>query len=992
MSAIINSPPLQPDLAVGRILHGFRIARVAPLPEMRAVAYGAEHLRSGARLLHLHAADPENLFAVGFRTPPPDDSGLPHILEHTVLCGSRRYPVKDPFVELLRTSLATFLNAMTYPDRTIYPCASMNEKDFFNLAGVYCDAVFHPRLSRDHFRQEGWHLAFADPPDPAGRLLVRGVVYNEMKGVYSDLDGIIDRELMKNLFPANAYGRDYGGNPAAIQELTYEQFRRYHRTRYHPSNSLVFLYGAIATARHLAFLDREYLSAFTRKPVDTAIAPQPAWRRPRTVRRPYPISPGESPQAKTAVVAAFRTGKNIRPVETLSLHVLSHYLLGNAASPLRKALIDSRLGEELTESGYSSSQRDTCFSVGLKGSEPERAEKILELVLETCSRQASRGLDREKLESAFHGLELSSREIKSHYPLRLMDRAFESWAACGDPLVWMRLNRHIRELRRRWESEPGHFEDLLRRTVVENPSRVLMVFPPDPGLAARKEGSERRRMRKLKDSLSPAERERIARAARELERAQAAPNPPRVLATLPRLSPADVPAEPCLLPTAVETVAGRPFLATDLFSNGITYLALAFDLRGLDRRDYPCLSLFTDALCEMGAAGCDFAELADREAACSGGVDSDLSISGTASDHRAVRPCLTVFCRALDSKLPEMLSLLFDRLTACELSDRQRLRDVILQGKVARKSRVIPAGNSFAVSFAARGLSRNCGLNEQLKGLEQVRRFERFPADFARSPEEIEERLTSIRDFLQSRHRITLSAVGGEQSLDAVQEWYRSLLGESREEEITPGRPPVFSPVPPRIGIAVPSEVAFVARALPAVPYTDPSAPALLLLSQGLSYGYLWEKVRVLGGAYGCAAAYDGPRGVFSFSSYRDPNIVETLRAFDGVGDYIEKEMDLTKDGVEQAIIGAVKTIDHPIRPGQAVELALLRHLRGTTPARIRKFRLRLLSLTGAEIRRAAQAIIRPNLPAAPSCVIADRGKLESAARKLPGEFPIYDL
>lgn len=987
-----NPPPLQPDLAVGGIIHGFRITRIVPLPEMRAAAYGAEHIRSGARFLHLHAEDPENLFAVGFRTPPPDDTGLPHILEHTVLCGSRRYPVKDPFVELLRTSLATFLNAMTYPDRTIYPCASMNEKDFFNLAGVYCDAVFHPRISRDHFRQEGWHLAFADPPDPSGRLVVKGVVYNEMKGVYSDLDGIIDRELMKNLFPANAYGRDYGGSPEAVRDLTYEQFRRYHRTRYHPANALVFLYGSIPTSRHLAFLDREYLSAFARRPVDTAIAPQPAWRQPRTVRRPYPISPGESPRAKTAVVAAFRTGRNIRPVETLSLHVLSHYLLGNAASPLRKALIDSRLGEELTESGYSSSQRDTCFAVGLKGSEPERAEKILELVLDTCARQASRGLDREKLESSFHGLELSSLEIKDHYPLRLMDRAFESWAASGDPLVWMRLNRHIREVRRRWESEPGYFEDFLRRRIVENPSRVLLVFPPDPGLAGRKERSERRRMKKLKDSLSSAERSRIARRARRLELTQAAPNPPEALAALPRLAPADVPAEPFELPTAVDTVAGRPFLATDLFSNGLTYLALAFDLRGLDVRDYPYLALFTDALTEMGAAGRDFATMADREAACSGGVDSDLSVAGIASDHRAVRPYLTVFCRALDSKLPEMLSMLFDRLTACDLSDRDRLRDVILQGKVARRSRVIPAGNSFAVSLASRGLSRNCGLNEQLKGLEGVRRFERFPADFARSPAGIEERLTSIRDFLQSRRRITLSAVGGEQSLGAVRGWYRSLLGESREEEITPGRTPVFSPVPPRIGIAVPSEVAFVARALPAVPYTDPSAPALLLLSQGLSYGYLWEKVRVLGGAYGCAAAYDGPRGVFSFSSYRDPNIVETLRAYDGVGDYIEKEMDLTKDGIEQAIIGAVKTLDRPIRPGQAVELALLRHLRGTTPARIRKFRRRLLSLTGEEIRRAAQEIIRPNLATAPICVIANREKLQAAVPKLGEEIFITDL
>lgn len=988
----MKHPPLQPELAVGGVIHGFRITRVTPLPEIRAVAYGAEHIKSGARLLHLHTGDPENLFAIGFRTPPPDDSGLPHILEHTVLCGSRRYPVKDPFVELLRTSLATFLNAMTYPDRTIYPCASINEKDFFNLAGVYCDAVFYPRISLSHFRQEGRHLAFTDPPDPSGSLIYKGIVYNEMKGVYSDLDGLVDREIMKNLFPANAYGRDYGGSPEAIRSLTYREFRRYHRTRYHPSNSLVFLYGSIPTVRHLAFLDREYLSDFTRTVVDTAIAPQPAWRKPRRVRRPYPVGSGEDPAGKTAVAAAFRAGRNIRPVETLARHLLSHYLLGHAAAPLRKALIDSRLGEELTDSGYSSSQRDTFFTVGLKGTGEERAEAILDLVIETCAAEAVRGLDREKLQASFHNFELASREIKSHYPLRLMDRAFESWSSSGDPLVWMRINRQLRELRRRMETRPGYFEDLLRRMVVENPSRVLLVFPPDPGLAERKERADRRRMKKRKDALSPSERERIDREARELELLQASPNPPEALASLPRLSPEDVPAEPFLLPTEVETVAGRPFLSTDLFSNGITYLALAFDLRGLCRDDYLHLPLLAAALCEMGAAGYDFAEMASREAACSGGVDAVLSAGGTAGDHRIFRPSLTVSCRALDRKLPEMLSMLSDRLTGCDLSDHGRLRDVILQGKVALKSRVIPSGNSFALSRAARGLSLNCALHETLKGLDQVRHFDRLPAEFASGRRDIQNRLARILDFLQSRNRITLSVVGQGKAVAAVREWYGTLLSgldrgkKTGEDGLEP--PAVFG----REGIAVPSEVAFVARAFPAVSYTHPAAPALHLISRNLSYGYLWERVRVRGGAYGCSAVYQPLRGLFAFSSYRDPNIVETFRAYDGVGDYIEKEMDLTGPGVEQAIIGAVQTLDRPIRPGQAVELALARHLRETTPGRLRDFRRRLLTLTGEEIRRTAAKIIRPRRESSPDCVIAPREKLNSAAGKLKGEFAISEL
>ncbi|MFH1039025.1 MAG: insulinase family protein [PVC group bacterium] len=978
-------------LPVGKKLHGFMVARVTPLPEIRAVAYEADHLQSGARLLHLHSSDPENLFAIGFRTPPPDDSGLPHILEHTVLCGSKKYPVKDPFAELLKTSLATFLNAMTYPDRTIYPCASMNEKDFFNLVGVYCDAVFSPLISPRHFKQEGHHLEFADPPDPGGSLVVRGVVYNEMKGVYSDLDGIIDREVTKNLFPDNAYGRDYGGDPEAITSLTYERFREYHRTRYHPSNSLIFLYGDIPPARHLQYLDRACLSEFFREAIDASIAAQPLWTAPRQSTRAYPIGRDEKPGRKTAVVAAFRAGRNNRPVETLSLHLLSEYLLGNAASPLRQALIDSRLGEEITDSGYSSSQRDTYFTVGLKGTEVARAGKILDLILETCARVVRRGVDPGKMEAAFHHLEMASREIKSMYPLRLMDRAFESWASAGDPLLWMSINRYIEEARRGYQTETGFFEERLRRLVMTNPHRALLTFRPDPSYAARKEKTDRRRMEKMKSRLSREEQEKIARAAAELELLQSAPNPPEALATLPRLSLSDVPLEPIKLDTAVEEVEGCPFLVTDMFSNGLTYLALSCGLGGLDEtaRDY--LSLFSDALGGMGAAGFDYAEMAEREAACSGGVETDLMISGTADDHLTVEPRLLVFCSALDRKLPEMLEMLGQRLTLCDLSDRERLKDVVLQGRMARKSRVIRAGNSFAVSFASRGLSENCALSESMKGVTAVRFFDRQAFRFGRDRRRIEERLSAVRDFISARSRLTISVLGSPESVAAVREWYRGMpagLGAGS----SPAAGGRFSPgIGRREGIAAPADIAFVARSQPGVAFTHPAAPALLL-AQHISYGYLWEKVRVKGGAYGCGASYNAHRGTFSLSSYRDPHVSATLRVYAGVCDYIEKEMDLSPSGVEQAIIGTVKYLDRPIRPEQAVELALVRHLGQITDGKIRAFRERLFSLTGSDIRRASAEVLRPAFAKSSICVIAGREKLEAVNRAEDGAFDISDL
>ncbi len=779
-------------LPVGKKLHGFLITRVIPLPEIRAVAYGADHPQSGAHLLHLHTFDPENLFAIGFRTPPPDNSGLPHILEHTVLCGSRKYPVKDPFVELLKTSLATFLNAMTYPDRTLYPCASMNEKDFFNLTGVYCDAVFYPRIGREHFKQEGHHFEFEDPSDPETPLVIKGVVYNEMKGVYSDLDGIIEREIPKNLFPDNAYGYDFGGEPEAITALTYERFKEYHRTRYHPSNSLIFIYGDIPTTRHLEFLDREFLRHFTRETIDTSIAVQPPWTEPRRSTRAYPIGGNENPEKKAVVAAAFRAGRNNRPVETLALHLLSDYLLGNAASPLRKALIDSKLGEELTDSGYSSFQRDTYFTVGLKGTEPDRADAILDLILRTCSEVAARGVDREKMESAFHHLELSAREIKSAYPIRLMDRAFESWASAGDPILWMHINRHIAEARRQYEAGPGFFEERLRRMVPDNPHRVLLTFQPDPSYTAGQEKREQRRLEEIKARLSSAERERIVREAAELGLLQSEPNSPQDLATLPRLSLSDVPVEPLKLDTAVEEVSGRPFLVTDMFSNGITYLALSFDLLGLDEDALGYLPLFTDALGGMGAAGFDYAEMAEREAACSGGVESDIMIAGTAEDHLIVQPRLLVFCSALDRKLPRMLEMLRQRLTLCDFADLRRLKDVILQGRIALRSRVIRSGNSFAVSYASRGFSANCALSESMKGVSAVRLYEDLAGRFDRESGLVGERLSTVRDALQNRNRLTAVVLGSPDSVTAVREWYRGLLEGMDANPPGDGRGEVF--------------------------------------------------------------------------------------------------------------------------------------------------------------------------------------------------------
>jgi len=979
-------------LTTGQEMHGFVMTDLTPLPEMGLVAYQFEHAKSGARLLHLHGEDAEKLFAIAFRTPPPDDTGLPHILEHSVLCGSQKYPVKDPFVHLLQISLATFLNAMTYPDKTVYPCASMNEKDFLNLVSVYCDAVFRPLIPEMVFKQEGHHFDFVEPGKVESPLTIKGIVYNEMKGNYSDLDGIIYRKTSAGIFPGNAYGKDSGGDPDAIPTLTFAQFKDFHRRYYHPANSLIFLYGNIAAPKVLKFLDEEYLGQVKRITIDTSIALQKDWQSPCRETIAYPIGVDEDAKGKAAVVLTFRTNPLTDAVRTLAMQVLEYYLLGNAASPLRKALIDSKLGEELTHSGYVDHQRDTYFTVGLKGTEADRAGKIEQLVKDVCAAESKKGLDREKVETSLHRLEMAAREIQSMWPLRLMDRAYTTWLYDADPLHNLRMNEHLEELRSCYESEPRFLEQCLDAMLINNPHYTVHTFVPDREYMARKEATFRAAMEARKGGMSAANLERIREEAAKLDALQSAPNTPEQLATLPHLALADVPPEPMELSTRVETVASRPCLLTDIFANGVNYLNLAFDLNGLDADLVDFVPLFAEALTKMGAAGLDYAAMAEREASCTGGVGAGASANGRMDNAAHVQPFLVLRASALDRKLEDMFAVVADRILRPDFTDRARLKDVILQGKVHRHAHIVPAGSHFAALYAARGFSENAALSERWGGITQVRHYDHMAVEFDAQADAVVEKLQRIQSCLSARGRVYASFVGAEAQRRVACAWLRNLLGSLRDED-APEASGGFQPGPAlREGVATPADVAFVATVMPAPPADHPDAAALLFLSQSLSYGHLWNEIRAKRGAYGAHAGYQGSNTLFSFTSYRDPCIRETLDTYAGVCRYVESGMDLSPAAVEQAIIGTVKTLDRPIRPGQAVGVALGRYLGGETPAFRKAFRQRLLGLQGEDIRRVAREALASGFTRSSVCVLSSREKLTAANATLPEALAITDL
>lgn len=967
-------------MKVGDLRHGFRVERITPVPEVRATAFELAHEKSGARFLHLLCDDPENLFAIAFRTPPQDDTGLPHILEHTVLCGSEKYPVKDPFVELLKTSLATFLNAMTYPDKTVYPCASMNEKDFFNLASVYCDATLRPLITEQHFKQEGHHYEFAEPGNPQSPLTINGIVYNEMKGAYSDLDGVMEREETRRICPDNAYGLDSGGDPAAIPTLTYEKFRDFHRRYYHPANSFIFVYGDIPTLRHLEFLDREYLGAYDRIGIDTTIATQPRWDTPRRATIPYPAEEGDTPQEKSAVVTLWLTNDVTDAVTSLALNLLDNYLLGNAASPLRKALIDSKFGQELTSAGYADFQRDTFFTVGLKGTAPQKEEEIAELVLATCRTQAEKGFDRNMIEAAFHQLRMSALEIKPQYPLRLMERVYRNWLYDADPLYYLRLERHLENLYGRFQNEPRFLENILLAQIVDNPHRLTLTFVPDPDYNRRSDEEFAAKMAQIKAQLSGTEVESINREAAELERMQMQPNTPEALATLPRLNLRDVPQEPLEPPISISVINDRPVLESGLFTGGLNYLSLALDVRDFDEQMLRHLSIYCLACAGMGAAGLDYAAFAQKEAACCGGISISPDAFGTIDNPGLAQPFVFFNVRGLKDKLPQMLKVLQQRLLEPDLSDLDRLKDVILQARINTQAGLIQQGNAFASAYATRGLSVNAHLKEFFGGFTNLRLLNQLADDF--QPETLVPVLERIRQKLANRKRLSLAVSGDEASRELMKKWFDKLSGSLIISAINQCTLSLPQQTGGCTGIATAADVAFVARSLPSICANHPAAPALNLIGLNLSFGHLWNEVRVRRGAYGCRAGHQPALGAFCFSSYRDPCINETLAVYDEAFQHFLTGGVMNQESLEQAIIGTLKTLDVPWRPAQVLSGALSRHLSGSTTEARRTYRRNLLTLSPQRLYEAINEILLPALTDSPVCVLSNRQKLEEARRK----------
>jgi hypothetical protein len=929
----------------------FELIEDRDLPELASTARYYRHKRTGAELLSIINEDENKVFGITFKTLPADSTGVAHILEHSVLCGSKNYPARKPFVEMLKGSLQTFLNAMTFPDKTAYPVASQNLQDFYNLVGVYLDAVLYPNLSRETFLQEGWHfdLETADAP-----LDYKGVVFNEMKGAYSSPDTVMHVEMLKSVLPDTIYANASGGDPRVMPELTYETFRDFHTRYYTPSNARVVFAGDDDPDERLAILDR-YFSGFEKTVPAPDVALQRRFAAPRHVEASYAASPEQGTARDGRMVVTWLLDEPKSERDAIALGVLGYLLTGTSAAPLKKALTDSGLGESVI-GGLSQSTRQPLASFGLKGIDPDRGGEVEALILSELKRLADEGIDRKAIEAAVNTLEFQMRELNTgSFPrgIALMFGVMGRWLHGADPLEALAFEAPLQQLKAEIEANPRLFETMIRDMLVNNMHRVSLSLRADSDQARREADAERERLDTVRAGMDEAAIENAVIETQKLRALQEAPEAPEALASLPRLRRADLPRQNTEIPTEETELSGIPVLVHDLPTNGIVYLDVGFNLRNLTAELLPYIPIFSRALLQTGTRAEDFVSLTQRIGRSTGGIHTQRVAAPVYGSDRAAA-WLLLRGKAVPEHAGEMLAIMGDVLLDARLDNPDRIRQMVREAKAGSESRLVPGGHQLAATRLEAGFGEAGWINEQLGGISNL--F--FLRDLERKIENdwpsVLQKLEAIRDILLVRSgmiaNVTSEAAHWTDFSPQLGSFIDGLPRGDAADEIWPG-----PNLPPAEGLTFPAQVNYVAQGVNLEKAGYPRNGAAAVAVQHLNTTYLWDKIRVQGGAYGGFAGYNGPAGVFRLGSYRDPNLTRTLDVYAGVPAALRQPIEA--DDLEKTVIGVIGSIDRYMLPDAKGFSALTRHLTGETAQRRQLVREQVLNTTPADFVRLADAL-----------------------------------
>ncbi|KAL8160389.1 hypothetical protein V2J09_001926 [Rumex salicifolius] len=971
---------------------GFEVVSEEFLEECKSRAVLYRHKKTGAEVMSVSNDDENKVFGIVLRTPPKDSTGIPHILEHSVLCGSRKYPLKEPFVELLKGSLHTFLNAFTYPDRTCYPVASTNTKDFYNLVDVYLDAVFFPKCVEDShtFQQEGWHYELNDPSED---ISFKGVVFNEMKGVYSQPDSVLGRATQQALFPDNTYGVDSGGDPKVIPKLTFEEFRDFHRKYYHPSNARIWFYGDDDPSERLRLLS-EYLDMFdaSSSPDESKVMPQKLFSEPLRIVEKYPAGDGEDLKKKHMVCLNWLLSEKTLDLETeLTLGFMDHLLLGTPASPLRKILMESGLGEAIIGGGIEDELLQPQFSIGLKGVSEENLGKVEELVMSTLKNLAETGFDSDAVEASMNTIEFSLRENNTgSFPrgLSLMLRSMGKWIYGMDPFQPLKYEKPLMKLKAKIAEEGSKavFSPLIEQYILNNPHCVTIEMQPDPEKASRDEAEEKQILDKLKASMTQEDLAELARATQELRLKQETPDPPEALRSVPSLSLSDIPKKPIHVPIEIGEINGVKVLQHDLFTNDIVYTEAVFDMSSVKQELLP---LIPQSLLEMGTKDMDFVQLNQLIGRKTGGIQV---YPFTSSVRGKKDPCSHVIVRgkAMGARAEDLFSLMNSVLQEVQFTDQQRFKQFVSQSKSRMENRIRGGGHGIAAARMDAKLNIPGWVSEQMGGLSYLEYLRALEERVEKDWDEISSSLEEIRKSLFSKNQCLVNLTADGKNISNSEKHISKFLDmlPSHNSAVRNSWNGQLSPE--NEAIVIPTQVNYVGKAANIYETGYKLKGSAHVISRYISNTWLWDRVRVSGGAYGGFCDFDTHSGVFTYLSYRDPNLLKTLDIYDATADYL-RELDMDDETLAKAIIGTIGDVDSYQLPDAKGYSSLMRHLMGITEEERERRREEILTTSLKDFKEFADVIDAVKEKGV-TVAVASPDDVDSANKERPNYFQVNKI
>lgn len=958
------------DLAEYEILDEHRVE------DVQSDGFILRHKKSGARIAVLSNNDDNKVFYIGFRTPPEDETGVPHIIEHTTLCGSKKFPVKDPFIELAKGSLNTFLNAMTYPDKTVYPVASCNDQDFKNLMDVYLDAVFNPNITKyeEIFKQEGWHYELTGKDD---ELKINGVVYNEMKGAYSSPDEVLSSQIYRSLFPDNTYSKDSGGNPEYIPKLTYEAYLDFYHKYYHPSNSYIYLYGDMDVVERLEWLDKEYLSLYDYKKVNSEINKQPAFDEIKNVEAQYSITMDDSQENKTYLSYNRVVGDSLDEMLYQAFDVLDYALVSSPGAPVKQALIDAGIGDDVYGS-YDAGILQPVFSFVAKNANASQADEFESIIENTLKEVVKTGINKEALLAGINSSEFKFREADfGQFPKGLLFglNCLDSWLFDDmKPFIHLECLGTFAKLRKAVDTD--YFEKLIQEYLLDNTHGSSVTVKPKRGLGNEREEALAKELSDYKASLSDEEIKKLIEDTEHLKKYQEEPSSDEDLRKLPMLTRADMKKNAMLFSNIEDELLDVKVVRHDIESNGIDYISFLFDAGDFAQSELGYLGFFTNALGLVSTEKYSYTDLANATNIYTGGISTGTASHPDIKDRNNFVFKFEVKLKVLEKNLDKALELMEQMLLSSDFTDTKRLGELVAQIKARLQANLSSSGHLVAAMRSMSSFSRYALYQDELKGIAFYRSICHIEKELSESPKSVSDKLAAIARKLFARNRMLISFTGNNEaycnakpSLEKVIAGFDKMSAVGNQAEVH------FNTAKEAFIDA--SQIQYVAKTGDFICEGYEYTGALRLLRIILSYDYLWINVRVKGGAYGCMNTFLRS-GESYFVSYRDPNLSDTLDVYDRIPEYIKSfspdERDMTK-----YIIGTFSALDTPMNPEAKGSRSLSAYLEGITYEQIQKERNEILNAQPEDIRRLAD-LVEAVLKKDSICVIGNENMIKESA------------